>query len=130
MAFSRTWWLVLLVLALGAGSGRAAGGREQRAYDEAVLAFHNGLWDLADLEFAQFAQKYPASPRLPAAGLFQAQAEFKLGKYAQCELLLTTRRAAAGHELRPSSSEPRRRAPNCRMNYKWNGRRCGRSRRR
>ena len=96
MAFSRTWWLVLLVLALGAGSGRAAGGREQRAYDEAVLAFHNGLWDLADLEFAQFAQKYPASPRLPAAGLFQAQAEFKLGKYAQCELLLTTRRAAAG----------------------------------
>ena len=48
------------------------GSREQRAHDTAVAAFHNGLWSVAELDLAQFVQKYSGfragAPGRPAVG--------------------------------------------------------------
>jgi tetratricopeptide (TPR) repeat protein len=104
MAFSRQFLFILLVLTLGVAQGRAAGGsKEQHAYETAVGAFHAELWEVAELEFDQFAQKFPASSKLPEAGLFEARAEFQQGKFAQCETLLRARLTAAG-SLAPAYS--------------------------
>jgi TolA-binding protein len=96
MALYRCLFLILLALLCAAVPARAAGAREQRAYVAAVTAFHDGLWNLAQLEFAQFAQKYPGSTNLPEAYLLEAQAAFKQGGFTQGGDLLTTHRPAAG----------------------------------
>ncbi len=92
MVFPRQWWLVWLVLFFSTGPGWAGSTREQRAYDAAISAFHDGLWPLAEMDFAQFAQKYPESKRLPQAALFQVQAMLKQGRFDQAQAFLKTSR--------------------------------------
>ena len=98
MVLPRQWWLVWLALCLCcAGPGWAsASTREQRAFDQAASAFHDGLWPLAEMDFAQFDLKYPESKRLPEAGLLQARAMIKEGKYILAEELLTARKPQNG----------------------------------
>jgi len=97
MVFPRQWWMVCLVLFLSTRAVWAAGGtREQRAYDAGVQAFHDGVWPLAEMDFAQFAEKYPDSKLLPSAGLLHAQALIKQNKFILAEELLVARRPVAG----------------------------------
>jgi len=89
--------LIFFALFISVGTGWAESGtREQRAYDAGVLAFHDGLWPLAEQDFAQFALKYPDSSRLPDAGLLQAQALIKQNKFILAEELLLARKPSAG----------------------------------
>jgi len=89
--------MVCLALVLSAGAAWAAGEtREQRAYDPGVQAFHDGVWPVAEMDFAEFAEKYPDSKLLPEAGLLQAQALIKQNKFILAEELLMARRPLAG----------------------------------
>lgn len=88
MAFYRRWLLVFFALILGGGQVFAAS-REDRAFAAAVAAFHDGIYDRANEEFALFIQHYPKSGRAAEAGLYQAQALFKQGKFTEAITLLT-----------------------------------------
>jgi TolA-binding protein len=98
MAFRWQWLLILLALLPG-GEGRsfAASGRETRAYAAALDAFQDAMWSRAEMEFAQFTQKYPKSDRMAEVVLLQAEAEFKQEKYPQAIALLQARKAEAGN---------------------------------
>jgi TolA-binding protein len=95
MFFPRRWFLILSVLVLGGGQLLAAS-REDRVFAAATAAFHDGFYDRAETEFADFRQRFKKSDRLAEAVLFQAQAQFKLGKYSEAEQLLAANRATAG----------------------------------
>jgi TolA-binding protein len=97
MAFYRRWLLILFALILSGEQLSAASSKEQRAYAAAVTAFQDEMWGRAEMEFAQFIQKYPKATNAPEAVLLQAQAEFKQGKLAQTIALLNARKAGAGH---------------------------------
>jgi len=89
--------LLALALVLGAGPVRAASPtKEDRAFEAAVSTFNQKMWDAAEIEFDRFALQYPASANLPEAWLLEAEAEFRQGKFAQCETLLAAHLAAAG----------------------------------
>ena len=96
MAFLRRWLLILFALGLSGEMAWAAVTREDRAYAAAVAAFHDEAWNRADLELAQFIQKFPKSTNAPAAVLLQSQAELKLGKVAEAMGMLSGHRAMAG----------------------------------
>jgi TolA-binding protein len=83
------WLLFFFALALGGGPVFAASVREERAYAAAVSAFREAMWSRAEMEFAQFIQKYPKSAHVPEVLLLQAEAEFKQGKYRETIALLT-----------------------------------------
>ena len=97
MAFRWRWLLILFALILSGEQLSAASSKEQRAYAAAVTAFQDEMWGRAEMEFAQFIQKYPKATNAPEAVLLQAQAEFKQGKLAQTIALLNARKAGAGH---------------------------------
>src|SRR5512141_1844322 len=68
---------IILVLAIfGISSARMLGAAaaDALAFKAAAEAFQGGFYDRAQAEFAEFAQKYPASSLLGEAWLFQAQA--------------------------------------------------------
>ena len=69
----------MFVLVLGSGPLIAAT-REQTAYAAAKADFRSEFWSRAELELAQFRQKYPESTNAPEAVLLQAQAAFQQGK--------------------------------------------------
>jgi len=97
MAFFPRWQLILFALVLSCGQLFAANAtKEQRAYAAAVSAFQDGMWNRAETEFAQFAQKYPKSTNAPEAVLMQAQAQFKQGKLTSAIALLAARKTQAG----------------------------------
>jgi TolA-binding protein len=90
MVIFRKWLWILFALILCRETASAAGStREQRAYIAAVGAFQDGMWSRAEMELAQFIQKYPKSTNAPQAVLFQAQAEFKQGELTNAIELLT-----------------------------------------
>ena len=96
MLFLRRLFLVLLVLVLGGGRILAATTREERAFITAANAFRDGMWSRAEVEFAQFAEKYPKSGRVAEAVLMQAEADFKQGKFLQATELLAVRKSQTG----------------------------------
>ena len=69
---------------------------EKRAFDAAARAFTDGVYDVAEKEFAQFVQQYPQSARLSEAILYQGQAMLKQNKLADGVRLLTNNVAQAG----------------------------------
>jgi TolA-binding protein len=87
MGFRRRWLLILLASILGGGPLFAAT-REQSAYAAALADFRSQQWDRAEMDFAQFQQKYPKSTNAPEAVLLQAQAAFKQEKPAVTIALL------------------------------------------
>ena len=89
-------WLIIFALVLSGGQVLAASAREERAYAAATSAFQDGMWSRAEVEFAEFAEKYPKSERVAEAVLMQAEADIKQGKILQAIELLTARESQAG----------------------------------
>lgn len=85
-------FLFLLALMVGAGLAFAAGSAEQRAFDDAMDRF-NHVPELSEKSFADFAQKYPNSIRMPEVILFQARARLLSGQAAGAIELLATNRS-------------------------------------
>jgi TolA-binding protein len=96
MLFPRHCFLILLVLALGGERVPGASTREGRDFAAAANAFQDGMWSRAEVEFAQFAGKYPESGRVAEALLLQSEADLKQGKFLQAIALLTARESQAG----------------------------------
>ena len=96
MLFPRHWFLILLALTLGGERILGANTREARDFTAAAKAFQDGMWSRAEVEFAQFAGKYPESGRVAEAQLLQAEADLKQGKCLQAIALLTARESQAG----------------------------------
>ena len=96
MALLRRWLLIGSALVLGGGPLVAASKSEDRAYAAATAAFQDGNWNRAAAEFAQFVQRYAKSERVAPAVLSEAQAQFKLGKYAEAGGLLKAHADSAG----------------------------------
>jgi TolA-binding protein len=97
MLFPRHWFLILLVLALSGERILGASTREGRDFAAAANAFQDGMWSRAEVEFAQFAEKYPESSRVAEAVLMQAEADLKQGKFLQAIALFTARESEAGN---------------------------------
>src|SRR6267154_7351 len=89
MFFFRQWPLILFALILSCGQIFAASLRENRDYAAATGAFQDKMYDRAEAAFAQFVGKYPNSDHIAEAVLLRAQAELKLGKFANASALLT-----------------------------------------
>ncbi|HEX5221739.1 MAG TPA: tetratricopeptide repeat protein [Verrucomicrobiae bacterium] len=89
--------LLCALLALtGPPALAALSGNEKRAFDYAATDFGLGIWDRAEIEFAQFIEKYPKSEQLNKAILLQAQSQFRQRKYDSAVALLTAREGDAG----------------------------------
>src|SRR5262245_53701444 len=89
--------LILLVMSCGAELRLAARSAEDRAFDSAV----NSLFKLqilpnAETNFSRFVQKYPDSPLVPTAILYQAQARYFLRQYSGAIDLLSANQSRAG----------------------------------
>ncbi len=85
-----------LALGLAGGLALAQESAESRAFKAATNAFHDGIYERAEREFAEYAQKFPDSPRLPEAILFQARAAIKQQKAKSAVDLLTAALPKAG----------------------------------
>jgi TolA-binding protein len=90
--------LTLVLLLLPGGRASAASVAETRAFDAAVKDFQLGglSWERAEVEFAEFVKKYPASEHYADAVLLQAQARFKQKQYDGVVELLQTEQSKAG----------------------------------
>ena len=89
-------WILVLTLLPAAGVRLWAASAADRAFDAATNAFHDTFYDRAEAEFADFRQKFPASPRLAEAILLQAEARLELTNYAGAIELLSGHQSAAG----------------------------------
>src|SRR5664280_686416 len=87
---------LLIALLCGCACLQAAGSGESRAYTAAESAFQLESWDYADKNFAEFTGKYPKSPRVPEAILFQAKAKYQLSQFEDVIAILSTNRFRAG----------------------------------
>jgi len=90
------WLLIIFALVLSGEQVLVASTREERAYSAAASAFQDGMWSRAEVEFAEFAEKYPKSERVAEAVLLQAEADFKQQKFLQAIDLLTAHEPQAG----------------------------------
>src|ERR1700690_2736808 len=91
------WLMIIFALGLGAEQRFADSGREGRAYAASASSFQDGMWSRAEVEFAEFAEKYPKSGRAAEAVLMQAEADIKQGKFLPAIQLLTAQAAQAGN---------------------------------
>src|SRR6516225_3085961 len=96
MVLVRCWFVIIFLLGPGVVSLSAASSREVRAYSAAASAFQDGMWGRAEVEFAEFVDKYPKSERVPEAILMQAEADIKQEKFLQAIELLNTHETQAG----------------------------------
>src|SRR5437764_1068339 len=94
MSFPRRWTLILF-LALGPGLFTALSADEP-AFNAASKSFHDLFFPRAEKEFADFVQQSPASPLVPEARLFQAEARLQQTNYAGAIELLSSNLATAG----------------------------------
>ncbi|HUA67961.1 MAG TPA: tetratricopeptide repeat protein [Candidatus Saccharimonadales bacterium] len=96
MFWVRRWLVLVFALVLSGGQILVASTREERAFAAAASAFQDGMWSRAEVEFAEFAEKYPKSERVAEAMLLQAEADFKQQKYLEAIDLLTASESRAG----------------------------------
>ena len=89
-------WILVLTLLPAAGLRLWAASAADRAFDAATNAFHDTFYERAEAEFADFRQKFPASPRLAEAILLQAEARLELTNYAGAIELLSGHQGVAG----------------------------------
>src|SRR5258708_10408129 len=89
-------FLAWLALTFAGGPMLAQESAESRAFKAATNAFHDGIYERAEREFAEYAQKFPDSPRLPETILFQAQAALKQQKAKSAADLLSAAMPKAG----------------------------------
>src|SRR5579883_200379 len=92
------WARIFLLLGLGLSiaSNAWAAGNEAQSFTAAEKVYLDADYRNADLYFGDFILKFPNSPRLPEAVLYQAQARLKLGNYTGALSLLAARRSQAG----------------------------------
>jgi TolA-binding protein len=86
-------FLILLALIFGATPVFAASSSETNAFAVAMDKFLHLSPDLSEKDFAEFVRKYPNSPRVPEAILYQAQAMLYSGQVNGAIDLLTTNQA-------------------------------------
>src|SRR5688572_8614842 len=96
MVMPRQLICVLVMLFCGVASLRAAGYAENRAFSTASSSFQDEIWLRAEMQFAQFSEKYPKSERRPEAILFQAQSLYHLTNAPAAIALLSANFDAAG----------------------------------
>ena len=96
MAHVGRWILICVLLFTAAPRLRAASAAEKSAFDAAVGDLRLTFWDRAEAEFAQFANTYTNSARLPEAFLYQAEARLQQTNYDGALELLTTHQGQAG----------------------------------
>src|SRR5512143_1275322 len=96
MAVVWRWILSCVLLFAAAPDLRAAASAEKAAFDAAARMFNDSFWDRAESLFAQFAQTYPNSPRLPEAFLYEAEARVQQTNYSGALELLAAHQAEAG----------------------------------
>ncbi len=94
MAPVQRWILICGILLLATPRLLFAG--EDADFKVASKKFTDGFYDLADKDFAEFIQKYPNSPHLPDALVFQAESRIKLTNYAGALQLLAAYQNQAG----------------------------------
>src|SRR5262252_1000115 len=85
-----------LLMALSLPVQAAPPSEEDQAFNLAANFFALSVWGRAETEFADFAQKYPNSPRLAEAILYQAEARLQLTNYPGAIELLKSNLATAG----------------------------------
>lgn len=83
----------LVLAVLGVGWANAA---EPQAFRAAEQEFVDGFYQKAEADFAELIQKFPGSPRLGEAVLYQAEARYKLGNYDGALTLLTAHQNQSG----------------------------------
>jgi TolA-binding protein len=88
--------LLVGCLALVATQRLEAANAEDRAYDTASESFNLTAYGKAEREFGEFVQKFPTSPRLAEAILFQAEARLAQSNYDGAIQLLTGHQKDAG----------------------------------
>jgi TolA-binding protein len=94
MALRRTIITFLLLLAGGlAALGKSA---EERAFEAAANAFNDAFYPRAEQQFAEFAQTFTNSERLPEAILLQAEARYRQTNYDGALKLLKDHEVRAG----------------------------------
>ena len=89
-------WILVLTLLLAGGPRLWGASTADQAFDAAVQAFHDTVYDRAEAQLADYCQKNPASPRLSEAVLLQAEARLELTNYPGAIDLLTANLATAG----------------------------------
>jgi len=95
MLFPRHWfWFCLRWL--WAGGGFWAPTHVKGVISPRRKRLSRGMWSRAEVEFAQFAGKYPESGRVAEALLMQSEADLKQGKFLQAVALLIAREPQAG----------------------------------
>src|SRR5215831_8560324 len=73
-----------------------ASAAENQAFTAAEKLYLDAFYKEAETNFSDFIQKFPNSPRLPEAILFQAQSRLKLGDYNGTLNLLASHQNRAG----------------------------------
>jgi len=91
----------LLLLFISTALAWAQETPEMDAYRAALKSLQDGFFDRAQREFAEFAGKYPNSPRSGEAILLQAQCLFALKDFKSVGGLLTPRLGRAGELADP-----------------------------
>ncbi len=85
-----------LVLVFAGGQAARAASAEDRAYNAAVKAFQDGVWDRAEQSCALFVQQFARSSRVPEVLLLEVQAQLKQGKFASGIALAAAQQASGG----------------------------------
>ncbi|HEY5909683.1 MAG TPA: tetratricopeptide repeat protein [Verrucomicrobiae bacterium] len=86
-------WVLLFAVELGLPAATAP---ENRAFEAAAQKLTAGFYQQAEADFAEFCQKFPNSPLLPEAVLYQAEARIKLTNSTGALELLTAHQSQAG----------------------------------
>src|SRR5262245_24727219 len=74
------WILIATTLLASVRTLLAASNAEDRKFTGAMTTFQAGFFEQAAQEFADFGKRYPNSPRLPEAVLYEGKARFYRGQ--------------------------------------------------
>src|SRR5262245_41516887 len=88
--------LVAALLCMAASRLSAATAAENRAFKAAKSAFEDARWERAEREFDQFISQHPDCDLVAEAVLLQAQARFRMDRFAEAIALLKERKPGAG----------------------------------
>ncbi len=88
--------LLLLLLSIAETTLRAASKAENTAFANAVASAQVGMWERAEKQFTEFADKFPKSDRRMEAFLHAAQACVRQKKFTAAVGLLSTNLTQAG----------------------------------
>lgn len=75
---------------------QGANAAEPQAFRAAEQEFVDGFYQKAEADFGDLIQKFPGSPRVGEAILYQAEARYKLGNYDGALMLLTAHQNDSG----------------------------------